>query len=180
MYFSETRPREPAPEARSDWQLEQSQNRRWLDAQMQLPNHPINKHERQELHMWFSYESLAAQRAPPSMLEALRLSGISQTHTDRLTAEREEAKIQKAQSTDQEMRKVKSVEDWWVSEAEKLQRAQRAQELANSAQGKTKRQRDYERRRRFLDGKCKEVEDAGGSWVAKVDAAQVGTSMQSA
>ena len=180
MYFSETRPREPAPEARSDWQLEQSQNRRWLDAQMQLPNHPINKHERQELHKWFSYESLAAQRAPPSMLEALRLSGISQTHTDRLTAEREEAKIQKAQSTDQEMRKVKSVEDWWVSEAEKLQRAQRAQELANSAQGKTKRQRDYERRRRFLEGECKEVEGAGGSWVAKVDAAQVGTSMQSA
>ena len=78
------------------------------------------------------------------------------------------------------MSKVKSVEDWWVSEAEKLQRAQRAEELANSAQGKTKRQRDYERRRRFLEGKCKEVEDAGGSWVAKVDAAQVGTSMQSA
>ena len=178
MYFSETRPREHASKARSDWQHEQSQNRRWLDAQMQLPDHPINKQERQELHKWFRYESLATQRAPPASLDGSRLSASSQTHIDRLTAEREEARIQKARSTGQEMSEVKFVEDWWVSEAEKRKREQRAEELANSAQAKTRRQRDYERRRQFLKGKCKDVQGAGGSWVATAEGAQVGTGMQ--
>lgn len=133
---------------------------------MQRPDNDINKHQRTELHRWFSFPSLAAQRAPPSMKEGLRLSDASRGHVDRLTAERDAAKIRRGDvKADGESVMVK---DWWVSEAEKRKRARRADELLHSGEMNTRRQKDYERTKAYLARKAEAIEEAGGTWVAKI------------
>ena len=138
---------------------------------MQLPDSNITKFERKELHDWFSFPSLAAQRAPPSMKEGLRLSGTSVGHLDRLAAERDRERIRKAQLQGEDQGRGRStrVADWWVSESEKRKLVEQTNELTISEGGyemkKSKKQRDFERRGAYLANRKAEINEAGGKWL---------------
>ena len=93
------------------------------------------------------------------MKEGLRLSGTSKAHLARLAAERDTVRTRHAQVTGQEQTETMRVEDWWLSETGTQGRGDSAGELANSREG-TKKQRDYERRRLFLAGKKKQVNNS--------------------
>ncbi|KAL8828769.1 MAG: hypothetical protein Q9191_002404 [Dirinaria sp. TL-2023a] len=123
---------------------------------MQLPEKPITKLERKQLYKWWNFPSFAAQQRPATMKEGLRLSGTSKEHIKRLNVERDAARAQHARATGQDQRDDMRVRDWWIAQAEKRKQAERqkwAEEMAESGAQITKRQRDYERRRRFLEKK---------------------------